>query len=511
MYKIIDIENDKEVILTGIASLIFNCVLSKSEFSISDIADYIDIISTYKKKDLSSEIATVLRKLLLDNIIEEYNSSLEKVQIFSQYTYTLKFKDKYYGLHFQYGTIIEISKKIFDSLRNKNIKYINDNESDLLYQNNFLNRHPSEASLLNDDNRINEVMIYLILSYECNMKCIYCFEKNKIVSKQESINLKLLKNTLDEIIIIADKSNVILTMYGGEPFVDNNLASMRLIFERLNEYSNIHFRMITNGFNILRYIKLIKRFHHKIHEFVITIDGPESVHNNRRYDQDGNGTFKTIITNISVLIELKIKVVIRVNLDDSNYSVQNDFVHCLNELMFPENLIRIEYHRVEKKFDFDFQHISLSNCLKLITTLRKATNYHIDFEHPSFSFIESCERNTWANLRKRDYCNINNSITIDCDGKKYACNESMGINEYLLQANNFESISMLRVASEHCINCALYLLCLGRCSLSNYAHSKNGASICDKKELLQMLESYIEIIDWEIEYIGTTDKQNISS
>lgn len=50
MYKIIDIENDKEVILTGIASLIFNCVLSKSEFSISDIADYIDIISTYKKK-----------------------------------------------------------------------------------------------------------------------------------------------------------------------------------------------------------------------------------------------------------------------------------------------------------------------------------------------------------------------------------------------------------------------------------------------------------------------------
>lgn len=501
-YKLLNTVNNKEIILTGIASLIFNCILSNEFFNIPDIEEYIKRIASQGDVDTKREIASVLTKLYQDNVIVVFNSSLTLEQKFSQYTYTLNIKDKYYGMNFQYGTLIEISEKIYTSLRDKNIHNINEGERNLLYQNNFLYRNQSETLLLKETLKINEVSIYLILSYECNMKCIYCFEKDKIILNEDYVNNKVLETVIEDIVVIADKSKVMLTLYGGEPFVNNNISNISLIFESFNEYHNIQFRIITNGLNMQSYMKLVNRYHQQIQEFVITIDGPEHVHNSRRFDQFGNGTYKSIISNISTLINFNFNVVIRVNLDDSNYNDQKVFVCCLNELKFPHELLRIEYHRVEKKHDISFHQISLNDCISLVTTLRKVSNYQVNFEHPSFNYIESYESNTWTNLSERNYCNINNSITIDFDGKRYACNESMGIIDFLLPNKKVEPSLMNKMASEHCKTCALYLLCLGRCSLSNHAHSLNKVSICDEKEILLMLKTYIEGIESVLDYIG---------
>lgn len=149
---------------------------------------------------------------------------------------------------------------------------------------------------------------YLKFTQSCNLRCEYCFQK-----KDEKIRKKIdIEQYKDILYNLLSEPNIQLTIFGGEPLLKN-------------EYSNIEFLLSnsTNQFNIFSngcfselYYNLICNYSKRLN-FIISIDGPERIHNKRRMFPGNNG-FGKIKENINFLISKKVDLLIQINVDCDN-------------------------------------------------------------------------------------------------------------------------------------------------------------------------------------------------
>lgn len=101
-------------------------------------------------------------------------------------------------------------------------------------------------------------------------------------------------------------------------FVEKTLQSAAI-----NNYSVV---IVTNGINIPIYRQLLLRHRDLIRYVQVTIDGPREIHNQRRRSPNPRwDPFELSATGVQILLELGIKINLRVNLDREN-------IHALPQL-----------------------------------------------------------------------------------------------------------------------------------------------------------------------------------
>lgn len=174
----------------------------------------------------------------------------------------------------------------------------------------------------------NTINSTVLLTWACNLKCIYCFEgehKNVISMTEKSADQYIM--FIIQLAQVKKVDNIVINLFGGEPVV--NIEIGFYILEKIKTFctkNNINFTstIITNG-TLLNEEKVNRLLELNCKSIQITLDGIKEIHNARRIDKNGKGTFDEII-NILRLLNEKIGVlksfntVIRINIDKVNIS-----------------------------------------------------------------------------------------------------------------------------------------------------------------------------------------------
>lgn len=129
----------------------------------------------------------------------------------------------------------------------------------------------------------------LIMSEECNLRCIYCYEPHKKRST-EIMSFETAKNALRKF----EKGSKV-TFFGGEPML--HIELMKQICEWGWEYRNLNFEMITNGQIIDR--EFFRNYAKYFSYVQLSCDGHEIANDINR----GHGSHKRIMDFMNVFYE----------------------------------------------------------------------------------------------------------------------------------------------------------------------------------------------------------------
>lgn len=139
----------------------------------------------------------------------------------------------------------------------------------------------------------NHKKIMLIITESCNLRCVYCYEKNK---NGKSMTFETAKEILDR--AYADMEgyeSMVIELHGGEPFINFPLI------EKIDAYVMEHyaevpvlFRMITNGTLVHGRIQEWLRSRAERYELMLSIDGKQEQHDANRKQIGGRGSFEQI-------------------------------------------------------------------------------------------------------------------------------------------------------------------------------------------------------------------------
>jgi len=358
------------------------------------------------------------------------------------------------------------------------------------------------------------------VTQNCNLRCKYCeygddYLYNRKRSEKE-LNFETAKKGIDYIFGIIknrNKKDLAISFYGGEPLLNFNTLSKIVKYSK-KKFSdwNIHFYMTTNG--TLLNEKIIEFLSSNNFRILVSLDGPEEIHDAKRVFPNGRGTFKLIMNNLNK-IKRKNKLYFEKfvsfsavwSLDLSIQKIYDFFTTnklvskrkvMLNRVVELDTIYYDRYPYCEDKIREEY-----TNILKLI---RNKIEKGKKLKTIEFYFYNSLLQ---QKLKVKNFttlygaCFFNSRLFIDVDGKFHIChmiNNRFSIGDVW---NGFDFKKMVRIIEEfthltktYCNNCEVRFLCQ-KCYVT---FAKNGKFKIDKKfcekrkrTIKNALENYIKL------------------
>ena len=137
----------------------------------------------------------------------------------------------------------------------------------------------------------NHKKIMLIITESCNLRCKYCYEKNK---NGKSMSFETAKRIIDHAYLdMSGYESMVIELHGGEPFI--NFPLMKKIDDYVIENYNhipVLFRAITNGTLVHGEIQDWLKDRVDRYELMLSIDGKQDQNDENRKLINGEGSFK---------------------------------------------------------------------------------------------------------------------------------------------------------------------------------------------------------------------------
>jgi uncharacterized protein len=185
---------------------------------------------------------------------------------------------------------------------------------------NILSARPLEtmtgAPVLMLEENLNYKLSSLILEVteKCNLRCKYCIyhPEHKLFRSfgHKDMTFEVAKKAIDFVLKHSSKTEeeVVIGFYGGEPLLNFPLIvkSVEYAKIRANEIGRkIGFAMTTNG--TLLNDEIADFLVDNDFNLIISLDGPEELHNENRVYSDGRGSFYNTISGIKTLLKSRKK------------------------------------------------------------------------------------------------------------------------------------------------------------------------------------------------------------
>jgi uncharacterized protein len=363
----------------------------------------------------------------------------------------------------------------------------------ILYNNQFL--------IPKDKNELAELMITrrglqygnkrlgltLVPTTNCNFGCPYCF-----IKKSSSIKMT---DIVQDAIVNFVKTNIKrhsicgVSWFGGEPLLAFDVIeklSKRLI--KICQQNEISYDsdIITNGY-LLNEVLIDKLIKCKIKKIQITLDGPQNVHDKRRFLKNKRGTYNTIIKNIVAVLEKADyfdRLLIRINIDKSNSHKANELICSLKSIDTKNKLDIYPARTRGEGSDYftvsEFADVMCKLCPQLGQKKIISPNKHIH-----------CMAETVSHF------------SVNADGDIYKCHEDFGRKEFVI-GNILDNDVMHGIGNKNrtysyeflnynpndfyaCRKCNILPLCMGGCTKNRINHG--GKPLCS--EYKYSLSSYL--------------------
>ena len=147
---------------------------------------------------------------------------------------------------------------------------------------------PAKDLAVNVD-EVNYEQLYLAVSESCNFNCKYCRQQK--THSLENMSTDEIKLAIDAFYSVS-KTPKSVVFFGGEPLL--NIQGIQFAIEYIRSFDKtIAFSMVING--SLCDEKLARFFAMNNVEVIVSMDGPEDIHNQARLFKGGGGTYKNAI------------------------------------------------------------------------------------------------------------------------------------------------------------------------------------------------------------------------
>lgn len=181
------------------------------------------------------------------------------------------------------------------------------------------------------------VVFGICLTYDCNAKCIYCYE-NGVKRKKDKMSVSDIHkifSAMEYFTAYNLGTNIRIFLEGGEPFLPENEKILKKAFYQISQYKKKYplteIYIFTNGINTLQYLDLLKEYKYIISDLLITLIGNEELHNAYRPTLDGSNGYVAVINTINTLLANRIGVRIVLNINKQNIFGIKDLLRIKNE------------------------------------------------------------------------------------------------------------------------------------------------------------------------------------
>lgn len=296
--------------------------------------------------------------------------------------------------------------------------------------------------------------IMLIMTYDCNCACDYCFEKiDWNYFNNHSCDMDILSDYIINHYKKGKYTSLDLHFFGGEPLLE--VDKMIYIYLKLIKSGlNIKPNVITNGV-LLNDDIITKLSEVGIHNYQITIDGPREIHDKRRPCKDGSSGWDSIMKNINSLLNYNQSLSIRINIDNENINYLRELYTLIPSGMFEKKDCSVYIspvigcHAGTAKKTLEERANVLKQAWKIIST----DNFCISINPPVYA---PCP-----------YHSLESAFYIDLNGNVYSCGGFAGDTTKLQKENYkktkafFERIDFS--PSDQCLQCPFFPVCMGGC------------------------------------------------
>lgn len=344
-----------------------------------------------------------------------------------------------------------------------------------------------------DVNVKEDKTVYFKLNNKCNLRCIYCYQKKEEMNNADSLNLVQYKKLINAIFSEYDS----FKFFGGEPFIPSNYTNIKFL---LDACKNKKISAFTNGTFNEAYYQLLSDYNDKIDYITITLDGCAEIHDNRRINANGKGTFKLIISNIKKLFMLKIKTIIQINVDYLNYdSIQELLEYISSDSVLSSCMI------VLNRVLHDHNSIENLHLLRLYVKLVRAfPDLHIEVNSPTVRQLTSIFTDNGLIAER---CNAGKMIVIDFETNKiYGCPEDNktecgNITDNNIVIRNSEIHKLISYSKKEipiCNSCQYKYLCHLGCSVDKNLTMENcKETVCETVQFV--LDHFTDFFNIEAE------------
>lgn len=430
-------------------------------------------------KALIISILTNLKILLLEEKMNKYK--------LSYYNYYFNYNDYNIIYNTMSGGLIKLNNQdyytITDLFKSKTCEKteVDDIFKDCIDKGLILHEEIEENASVNNlydkSNNKDELFLIILPTEQCNLRCIYCYEKFKkgkmCIDIQDNIILYVKKN-------ISSYKKLYISWFGGEPLlaIDVIESLSRKLINICNNY-NINYRagITTNG-TLLDDNVLNVLLECKVRDFQVTLDGGKSTHDKQRITQNKEGTFSTIYNN---LINMKNNkgnffVILRTNIGISTQSSIKSYVDDLYNDFGDDNRFKLHFVAIADLSGDVTSSIDLCDTYQLFQFYEYATEKGIKFDY---------YRTLYKPLKMICYAANPNSFVIGSDGIVYKC--SVAFEDPLNQVGRIKNNGTMDLdyeklnlwihngfeTSEKCSPCKFLPLCYGKfCPLKKISNKE---------------------------------------
>jgi uncharacterized protein len=322
--------------------------------------------------------------------------------------------------------------------------------------------------------------LLLLLSYDCNLACKYCYQQKHRPHKSTVLMTPAMVDDIFErhlSTLLPGIKNRQLFLYGGEPFLPANIPSLLRTLE-LTKRLGISTKAISNATLVDTMPDIFGAEPGKVEWVQVSIDGWRDMHDSSRISAAGEPTFDKIIDNIQLLIDKGVKVAIRLNLDKKTVETTPFLLDYLksNGIVGHENVNIYASPLHDNLCDVDE-----TDFIDINGLAEKVFSYGIDLEHPislranDLSYLFSLQNGT--GLVRTSFCmqTMQNSLVIDPFGDIYACFEEAGYSELRVGSIGDSGVEFFPLSELYktrhianmpdCLACSIALTCGGQCGV----------------------------------------------
>ena len=396
--------------------------------------------------------------------------------VLSKYLTIVPYRDYFLIVQGYSGAIVLIKKKIWNEVVANN--YISDGRSGLdkikitlLSKQILIPIGVNETSFIkkifekNLDRIEKDCYLGLYLTLRCNFACPYCY----LDEQQTDITKEIAQKSLNDLFKRARRfkaESVRIDFWGGEPLLcPDKLEYAVLEARKLSQKFRIglKFNLLSNGsiFNP-RIARLFSR-KKDLALVQIPLDGPQEIHDQRRFFKGGTGSYNRIINNLPSWMKIAQRVVIRVNIDGQN---RKHIPRLLQELSrLNKNKLEVFLGNVAKRWGRGKERKEvLEGCdykpaeNKFLLLAKKLGLKVVKGEFPTYRPI---------------FCKASGAFPdwVGPDGKTYCCTKTVG-NEYYRIGDIFKGcqddkvklwLGYNLIQNQNCLRCKHLFFCGGIC------------------------------------------------
>ncbi len=339
--------------------------------------------------------------------------------------------------------------------------------------------HHMAEVLFKKENLLNNSFTFAV-TYDCNFRCPYCFEKG-IQKEKTTFTKEMTDKAYQAIMQIAPNEKLrskTISLYGGEPLLRENKGAVSYIVQKGKELG-FKFFAVTNGYDLDFYEDLLSP--DKISGVQITIDGLPERHNSRRIHYQGYPTFDKIVDNIGLALRKEVNVVIRINTDRDNIEDLKELQVLFDKLGYTESrLFRMQSSVLEnssKEKNILYSYFTQKDFIRNYSKL--GMKYRCQ-DYGMYKMIYFAVKNGKPLSFRSTFCGAQaGGYVFDSLGDIYACwevvkQESQRLGHYGLGDSviwNYEILGKWRktnLLETTCAQCKYALLCSGGCIAHNF-------------------------------------------